>query len=437
MKVTAENLNKHEIALDIVVEAKDVSKAINEAVKNIARQVNIPGFRKGKAPRKVIEMNYGKDAVLSEAFELLVNKNYVKALTEGGYEPVSAPNVEKIKFEEGQDCEFKATFTNKPEVKLGQYKDLDVKKDAVVVTDEDVKKQLENIQNQFATMVVTPEGTELSKDDFAIIDFEGFIDGVPFDGGKGQSYPLQIGSGSFIPGFEDQLLGAKAGDDVTVKVAFPADYHVEALAGKDSEFKVHIHDIKRKQLPELTDEFAKEVSAYQTMAELEADLKAKLTKEAEFRAEEKYAQELIATAVKNSEVDIPEVMIDEQVEELLYELDMRLQTQGGNLDNYLALTGTSIDELKKQYRNAAENKVRDELVLEAIVKAENITVSNDDLNFEIMTMAHNFGADPREVFEIIVKEGRVAKLRQTAAIKKAVAFLIKNAKGNKEEQTAE
>ncbi len=429
MKVNVEHVNNHEITLTITVDAKDVTACVNQAIKTIASQVNIPGFRKGKAPRKVLEMNYGKDAILGEAFETIVNKYYGEALAKENLDPVTLPKVETVNFKEGEECVFKATFTQKPEVTLGEYKNLDVAKDKVEVSEELVQEQLKNIQNQFATMVVAPEGSAIENGDFAVIDFKGTIDGVAFDGGEGKSYPLEIGSGSFIPGFEEQLIGAKVGDDVVVKVAFPEDYGMATLAGKDSEFAVHVHDIKRKQLPELNDELAKEVSAYETFAELEADLRKQLQNNLERQAEEKYMQALVELAVSNATVDIPEVMIEDKESEMVQELDMRLQSQGSDLATYLQMMGRSVEDLKKDYHDAAAKSVRHDLVLEAIAKAENITVSNEDMNFEIIMMAQQFGADPKEVFDIIVKENRIGMLRRTVTMKKAVRFIVDHAKG--------
>ncbi len=429
MKVNVEHVNNHEITLTITVDAKDVTACVNQAIKTIASQVNIPGFRKGKAPRKVLEMNYGKDAILGEAFETIVNKYYGEALVKENLDPVTLPKVETVNFKEGEECVFKATFTQKPEVTLGEYKNLDVAKDKVEVSEELVQEQLKNIQNQFATMVVAPEGSAIENGDFAVIDFKGTIDGVAFDGGEGKSYPLEIGSGSFIPGFEEQLIGAKVGDDVVVKVAFPEDYGMATLAGKDSEFAVHVHDIKRKQLPELNDELAKEVSAYETFAELEADLRKQLQNNLERQAEEKYMQALVELAVSNATVDIPEVMIEDKESEMVQELDMRLQSQGSDLATYLQMMGRSVEDLKKDYHDAAAKSVRHDLVLEAIAKAENITVSNEDMNFEIIMMAQQFGADPKEVFDIIVKENRIGMLRRTVTMKKAVRFIVDHAKG--------
>lgn len=429
MNVIANPVDQHKVALTITVEEKEVGKAVKQAVNRIAQQVNIPGFRKGKAPRKVLEMQFGKEAIMEEAFNILVNKSYSEALTSQELVAVSDPDIETVTFEEGKPLEYVATFTKKPEVTLGEYKGLEVTKDEVVVTEEEVQKQLDQIRDQQAKMVVAGEGATLQNNDFAVIDFAGSVDGVPFDGGEGKSYPLQIGSGNFIPGFEEQLIGAKSGDDVTVKVTFPEEYFVKELAGKEAEFQTHIHDIKHKELPELTDEFAKEVSAYETMAELEADLRKKLQADAEKRAAEKYTGELIQTVVNNSQVEVPEIMVEERIDNMLQEMDMNLSGRGMNLNSYLKMMNKTEEELRGDYKETATANVKTDLVLEAIAKAENIEVTPDDMNMEIYTMAQNFGADPKEVWDIIVKEGRVAMLAGTVGRKKAAALIIANAKG--------
>ena len=429
MKATVNPVDQHVVTLTIEVPAAEVDKGIKQAVKRIAGQVNIPGFRKGHAPRRILEMNFGKDAILEEAFEVLASQNYSAALRENDIVPVSEPEIEREQFEEGKDLIFKATVTKRPEVKLGDYKGLEAEKQDATVTDEQIEEQLNNIREQQAKMVVAEEGATIQKDDFAVIDFAGSVDGKPFDGGEGKSYPLQIGSGSFIPGFEDQLIGAKAGDDVTVKVTFPEDYFVAELAGKEAEFKTHIHDIKRKELPELNDEFAKEASSYETIEELKKDLRAKMEEEASRRAIDTYNADLIQTAVKNATVEIPEVMIEDRVEQMIQELAMNMEGRGLKLDDYLKFSNKTIEDLRTEYKDSAAENVRADLVLDAIATAEGIEVTPDDMNREIFIMAQNFGADPKEVWDIIAKEGRVAMLAGSVARKKAARFIIDNAKG--------
>ena len=429
MKATLKNVDQHVVELTIEVPAADVAAGIKAAVKRIASQVNVPGFRKGKAPRNVIEMNYGKEAVLNEAYDFLVNQNYTAALQENKIVPVSQPEIEQVQFEEGKDLIFKATVTKRPDVKLGDYKGLDAKKEEAKVTDEQIQDQLKNIAEQQAELVVADKDAKVEQGDFAVIDFKGTVDGKAFDGGEGKSYPLQIGSGNFIPGFEDQLVGAKAGDDVTVKVTFPEDYFVADLAGKEAEFATHIHDIKRKQLPELNDEFAKANSSYETIAELKADLRKKMEEDAERRAVDAYNGELIKTAVENAEVDIPEVMVADRVEQMIQELAMSMEGRGLKLEDYLKFSNKTVEELREEYKETAAENVRTDLVLDAIAVEEKIEVTPDDMNREIFMMAQNFGANPQEVWDIIAKEGRVSMLAGSVARKKAARFIVDNAKG--------
>ena len=429
MKATLKNVDQHVVELTIEVPATDVAAGIKAAVKRIASQVNVPGFRKGKAPRNIIEMNYGKEAVLNEAYDFLVNQNYTAALQENKIVPVSQPEIEQVQFEEGKDLIFKATVTKRPDVKLGDYKGLDAKKEEAKVTDEQIQDQLKNIAEQQAEMVVADKDAKVEQGDFAVIDFKGTVDGKAFDGGEGKSYPLQIGSGNFIPGFEDQLVGAKAGDDVTVKVTFPEDYFVADLAGKEAEFATHIHDIKRKQLPELNDEFAKANSSYETIAELKADLRKKMEEDAERRAVDAYNGELIKTAVENAEVDIPEVMVADRVEQMIQELAMSMEGRGLKLEDYFKFSNKTVEELREEYKETAAENVRTDLVLDAIAVEEKIEVTPDDMNREIFMMAQNFGANPQEVWDIIAKEGRVSMLAGSVARKKAARFIVDNAKG--------
>lgn len=429
MKVTVNNVDQHNVELVITEEQKAVNAAVKTAITNIAKQVNIPGFRKGKAPRKVLEMNYGKDVILDEAFELLSNRAMNMALAQEKLEPVDTPEIEKVVFEEGKDAEFKVKFVKKPEVTLGEYKGLEATKDAPQVTDEEVQEQLDKMLAQQAKMVVAPEGTEIATDDFAIIDFLGKVDGVAFEGGEGKAHPLQIGSNSFIPGFEDQLIGAKVGDDVEVKVTFPETYFVDELQGKEAIFEVHVHDIKRKEQPELTDEVAKEISPFETVEQLKVELRKKMEADKANAAQEKYNQELLDQAVANATVDIPELMIEQRIDNMIQELDMRMAGRGMNVNSFLQMSGKTMEEFREEYRTSATKNVKTDLVLETIVDAEKLEVTEDDMRFEIIVMAQSFGADPNEVLDIIVKEGRVGMLQATVARKKAASFIVEHAKG--------
>lgn len=437
MKINEKSVEKHNVTLTIELPASDVAKGINASCQRIATHANIPGFRKGKANRKILEMNFGKEAIFEEAFNYLVDRAYNEALREENLIPVTEADIEKVQFEEGKDLVFKATFVKKPEVTLGDYKGLEVEKKTVKVSEEQVQAQLDRIREQKAEMVVAPAGTAIENGDFAIIDFEGFVDGVAFPGGKGEAYPLQIGSGSFIPGFEEQLVGHKAGEEVSVKVTFPAEYHAAELAGKDAEFKVKVNDVKRKELPELTDEFAKENSAYETVEAMKADLEKKLQEDADHRALDAYNGALVQKAVENATVEIPEVMVESRIDQMLQEMSMNLESRGLNFEDFLKFSNKTEEALRAEYKETAEANVRADLVLEAIAEKEEVKVTNEDLSFEIYNMAQNFGADPKEVKDIIVKEGRVSMLASSIARKKAAGLIIANAKGAEKEEAAE
>ena len=426
MKVTAERIDNHKLVLQIEVPQPEVAKAVQRAYQKLAAQVNIPGFRKGKAPRKVLEMRIGKEAILDEAFEILAPQAYSKALDEQQADPVTRPEIEVITLAEDQPLTFKATVTVKPEIQLGEYKGLSVVQPSAEVTEEAINAQLDSMRNREAKMVVM-EDAELTNGDFAIIDFEGFVDGKPFQGGDAKGYPLEVGSGSFIPGFEDQLLGAKAGDERTVNVTFPTEYFVPELAGKDAEFKVKIHDIKRKELPELDDDFAKDVSEFNSLEELKADVKNKLEQAAAEKAEREFRNNAVKAAVDNSTVDIPEVMTTQRVAQMIQDLQMNLEGRGMKFEDYLKYTGTDVGQLKESYREAAQLNVKTDLLLDAVAKAESIQAAPEDMENEVAAMAQNFGANPKDVWEIIRKEGRLMGLIESVVRKKSAQFIIDNA----------
>jgi trigger factor len=428
MTVTVNPVDQHKITLHIEVPVEDVEKGAKQAYQRLANQVNIKGFRKGKAPAKVLDSYLGKEAVKEEIFSVVATKAYDQALQDEKIIPVTEPEVNVITHEDGQPIVFEATIIKKPEVVLGEYKGIDIAKEHKEVTDEEVATQLESIRQHHAKMVVA-EGAVLEQGDFAIIDFAGSVDGKAFDGGEGKSYPLEIGSGSFIPGFEEQLIGTKAGEEVIVKVTFPADYHATELAGKEAEFKVTIQDVKRRELPPLNDEFAKENSAYETLTAMQEDLRKKLQTEADHRAQNEFNSSVIKEVADHSTVEVPDVMVEEKITQMIQELQMNLEGRKMNMADYLKYSGQDMAKLRESYLEPAKVNIKTDLVLEAIVKAENIQVTSEDLNMEIYFMAQNFGANPKDVWNIISKEKRVPMLASSVARKKAAAFIIKNTKG--------
>lgn len=427
MNVTVERVG-NDATLKITLPAEEVNKGFKKAVAKIAGQVNIPGFRKGKAPRNIIEMHYGKEAVKQEAFELVANQCYTEALEQEKLIPVSDPKVEDSVFEENKDMELTIKVTLKPEVKLGDYKELHVEKEAVEVTDEAVEEQVQGLRSRHAKMVEAEEGAVIEKGDFAIIDFAGTVDGEPFSGGEGKGYPLEVGSNSFIPGFEDQLVGLKKGDSTDVDVTFPEEYFVKELAGKQAIFKVNVQDVKRKELPELTDEYVAANSDCKTVEELRASYKERMQKAAENNAQIAYEKALIDLAVANAEFEVPEIMIEDRVTQMIDEMRMSLETRKLTLEQYMQYSGIDMKQLRERQHDAAVENVKTDLVLDAIAKAENIQVSMEDVDSELSAIASQHGATLEDVKKIIKSNGTMGLLLANILRRKAAHVIIDSAK---------
>lgn len=427
MNVTVERVG-NDATLKITLPAEEVNKGFKKAVAKIAGQVNIPGFRKGKAPRNIIEMHYGKEAVKQEAFELVANQCYTEALEQEKLIPVSDPKVEDSVFEENKDMELTIKVTLKPEVKLGDYKELHVEKEAVEVTDEAVEEQVQGLRSRHAKMVEAEEGAVIEKGDFAIIDFAGTVDGEPFSGGEGKGYPLEVGSNSFIPGFEDQLVGLKKGDSTDVDVTFPEEYFVKELAGKQAIFKVNVQDVKRKELPELTDEYVAANSDCKTVEELRASYKERMQKAAENNAQIAYEKALIDLAVANAEFEVPEIMIEDRVTQMIDEMRMSLEARKLTLEQYMQYSGIDMKQLRERQHDAAVENVKTDLVLDAIAKAENIQVSMEDVDSELSAIAFQHGATLEDVKKIIKSNGTMGLLLANILRRKAAHVIIDNAK---------
>ena len=427
MNVTVERV-ENEATLKITAPAAEVNAGYKKAVKKIADQVNIPGFRKGKAPRAIIEMHYGKEAVKQEAFEIVANKAYSEALDQEKLIPVSDPKVEESTFEEGKDMELTIKVTLKPEPELGEYKGLHVEKKEVEVTDEQVDAQIKDMMSRDAKMVVAEEGAVIEKGDFAIIDFAGTVDGEPFSGGEGKGYPLEVGSNSFIPGFEDQLVGLSKGDSTDVEVTFPEDYFVKDLAGKEAIFKVNIQDVKRKELPELNDEYVASKTDFKTVEELRANYKERMQKAAEANAKAEYEHELIDLAVANAKFSVPEIMIEDKISQMVEEMKMSLESRKMSLDMYMQYTGLDMAKIRENQRPVAEENVKTDLVLDAIAKAEDIQVDMADVDAEIAAIYAQHGASPEEVKKIIKGNGTMGLLLANILRRKAAHVVIDSAK---------
>ena len=419
----------NEATLKITVPAVEVNKAFKQAVTKIANQVNIPGFRKGKAPRNIIEMHYGKDSVKQEAFEIAASKAYNDALEQEKLIPVDEPKLQEgYTFEEDKDMELSLKTTLRPEPELGAYKELHVDKKEVKVADEDVDKAVDELRGRHTKMVAAPADAVIEKGDFAIIDFAGTVGGEPFKGGEGKGYPLEVGSGSFIPGFEDQLIGLKKGDSTDVDVTFPEDYFVKELAGKEAVFKVNIQEVKHKELPELTDEYVAANSDVKTVADLKAEYRKHMEMSAEAETKAAYEKDLVDEAVKNAKMDVPAVMIERRIDQMIEEMKLSLESRKMNLDMYMQYTGQDKAKLREAQRARAEESVRTDLVLDAIAKAEEIKVDMSDVDAEIKAIADQHGAKVDDVKHIIQSNGNMGLLLGNILRRKAAHVIIDSAK---------
>ncbi|MCZ8519123.1 MULTISPECIES: trigger factor [Paenibacillus] len=427
MKASWEKIEKNLGVLDIEVEAEQVAAALDKAFKKVVQKVNVPGFRKGKVPRAIFESKFGVESLYQDALDFIVPDAYVAAVNETGIEPVDRPEVDVEQFAKGQTLKFKAKVIVKPEVELGEYKGIELESVSSEVTAEEVQEELQKLQNRHAELVPVEEGAA-QDGDVVVIDFEGFVDGVAFEGGKAERYSLELGSGSFIPGFEEQVVGLEKGGEKDITVTFPESYHSEELKGKEAVFKIVLHDIKRKNLPELDDEFAKDVSEFETLDEYKADLQTKLQERKENEAKSKKEAEAVEKIAASAQVDIPEVMITDETEQMLKEFENRLRTQGMNIDMYYQFTGQSADDLKGQMREDAEKRVRNNLVLEAIAKKEGIEVSEEEINAEFENLAGMYGRSAAEIRSIFTSNGNLSSLLSDIITRKTVAFLVDNSK---------
>lgn len=427
MTATWKKIDKNVGILEVEVDASQVNAALDKAFRKVSAQVNVPGFRKGKVPRPIFEAKFGIESLYRDAIDILLPDAYSAAIKETGIEPVDRPDVDFETIAKGQPFVFKATVTVKPEVQLGDYTGIEVPDMSTEVTDEEVAEELERLRQRHAELVVLEEGTA-EQGDIAVIDYEGSVDDVPFEGGKGSNHSLELGSGSFIPGFEDQVLGMANGDEKDITVTFPADYHAEHLAGKEAVFKVKLHDIKRKNLPELDDEFAKDVSEFDTLEEYRQDIVKRLTERKQKDKENAIESAVIEKAASSAEIDIPQAMIDSETERMVQEFGNRLRMQGMNLELYYQFSGQNEDALKAQMKDEAEKRVRSQLVLEAIAVRENLVVSEEDIREELESLSATYKKSAEELREIIDKNGTIDDFKQDLRTKKTVKFLVENCK---------
>jgi trigger factor len=412
--------------LTVEVDASRVDTALDQAFKKVVTKVNVPGFRKGKVPRKIFEQRFGVEALYQDALDILLPQAYGEAVEETGIEPVDRPEVDIDQMEQGQNLIFNAEVTVKPEVKLGEYKGLEVEEKDTTVSDEDVDNELKELQKKQAELVIKEEG-EIQDGDTVVLDFEGFIDGEAFEGGKAENHSLEIGSGSFIPGFEEQLVGEKAGADKEVTVTFPEEYHAEDLAGKKAVFQVKIHDVKTLELPEIDDEFAKDVNEdVETLDELKANLKEKLQKERSEQADNEKRETLVQKASENAEIDVPEAMVSSELDRMIQEFEQRLQMQGMNLEMYYQFSGTDEDSLKGQMKEDAGKRVKTNLTLEAIAAAENIEITEEELQEELQKMAEMYQMEVEKIEQMLAMQGGPEVLKGDLKTRKAIEFLVEN-----------
>jgi trigger factor len=426
MSLQVEKLEKNMAKLTIEVGADRLDKAIESAYQRQKGKISIPGFRKGKVPRQIVEKMYGKEVFYEDAANMLIQDAYAEALDECEEDIVSSPKIEVTQIEAGKPFIFTAEVALKPEVKLGKYKGVKVEKSETAVTDEEVDEVIERERENNARNI-SVEDRAVKDGDMTVLDFEGFVDGVAFEGGKGENYPLTIGSGAFIPGFEEQLVGAEIGKEVEVNVTFPEDYQSEDLKGKAAVFKCTVKEIKEKELPELDDEFAGEVSEFDTLAEYKEDVKKNLEEKKVKEAKENKEREAVEAVVDLSEMDIPEAMIETQQRQMVDEFAQRITMQGLSMEQYFQFTGTNYQQMIENVKPQAEKRIQSRLVLEAIAAAENIVVSDEEFDKEIETMAEVYQMDASKVKEML-GEKEMKNIRQDLAVRKAAEFVAENAK---------
>jgi len=426
MSLQVEKLEKNMAKLTVEVPAEQFEKALTTAFNKNKSRFNIPGFRKGKAPQAMVEKMYGVEVLYEDAINEALDATYGDAVTESELDVVSRPEIDVVQVEKGKELIYTATVAVKPEVTLGEYKGIEVEKASAEVSDEDIEAELKKVQEQNSRLI-TVEDRAVEDGDQTVVDFEGFVDGTPFEGGKGEDYPLTIGSHSFIDTFEEQLIGKNIGEECEVNVTFPEEYHAKELAGKPAVFKVTVKEIKRKELPELNDEFAGEVSEFETLEEYKNDVKARLSLTKQKEAATENENHVVDKVVENATMDIPEPMIDSQVNNMVNDYARRMQSQGLSLEQYMQFTGMTIDTLKEQMKPQAVKRIQTRLVLEAIVKAENITVSDEAVEKEIADMAESYKMEVAQIKEYMGENG-IEQMKEDLAVQEAVDFLVAEAK---------
>jgi len=425
MKAEVEKIENNWVDLRIEVEAEQVDRAIDRAYRKLVKEVNIPGFRKGKAPRKILENFLGTEPLYKEALDFILQEVYTKAVEETKIEPIDRPQVNVEQFEEGKPLILKVNVEVRPEVELGDYKGIKIEKPEVEVKEEDVQEYLETLQKRHARIVSVSDGT-INNGDIAVIDYKGYIDGQTFAGGIASNVALEVGSGNFIEGFEKQLVGARVGETRDVKVTFPEDYPDKNLAGKEAVFNVTIKEIKRKELLPLDDEFAKDISEFNTLDELKQDIRNKLREKAEKKARQEIRNEVIKKVVENAKVNVPETLVERRIDAHIKRLSERLKAQGYTLEQYCEAAGTSEEELREKYRDQAVESVKTDLVLEEIAMKENIKVTEDEVLEEIQQLAREYNESVEAVQKTLKLKDNLEALTYGILMDKTIKFLIEN-----------
>ena len=428
MTVTAnwEKKEGNEGTLTITVSADQFNDALDQAFKKVVKDVSLPGFRKGKIPRKIFENRFGVESLYQDAIDIVLPQAYSEAVDQTGIFPVDQPNVDVEEIEKDKEIVFTCEVTVKPEVKLGEYKGLEVEDETAAVTDEDLEQEMKSLQESQAELVLKEEG-QIEEGNTAVIDFDGYLDGVPFEGGKAENHSLEIGSGQFIPGFEEQLVGKEPGEETEVTVTFPEDYQAEELAGKEAVFKVKIHEVKEKEVPELDDEFAKDIDEeVETIEELKTKKKEELLKQKEQQIEQNKRETLIEKVTENAEVDIPEAMVTTELDQMLREFEQRLQMQGMTLETYFQFSGQSEDDLKEQMKTDAEARVKTNLTLEAIIEEENLEVTEEDIDKELDKMANMYNMEKEQIKGML--GGNTDVLKEDLKMQKQLTLFLRKAK---------
>lgn len=436
MKVSTKKTDNYEQTVTIEFTADELEQTKKEAVKRLGARVNIQGFRKGKVPAPILERHLGKGVILDEAADILIDRGAHDYIDQEKVIPVTRMKSDIITCEDGKDFVFTLTFTPYPEVTLGEYKNIDVEKVVEPVTDKDVDEYIDSIRDRNADLIDAGEDDTVADGDFITLDFEGTIDGEKFDGGTGKDHPLTIGSKTFIDNFEEQLIGAKVGEERDVKVTFPEDYHVKDLAEKPAVFKCKINSLKHKKLPELDEEFVKKVSKFETVEDFKADVQKNLEKRADAEATDKQREAVIEKAVENMTVDIPPVMIEDRITNMINEFEARLQTQGMKLEQYMSISGLDDEKMREDYREVAEKNLRTDILLDTVAKEEKLKVESNDFNKEIAYMAMMYRTTPKQIAKILRDNDQFPNVAANILRAKAMEFIFDNMKGAEKKEVA-